>query len=144
MQATLIFTDVLQCPRCDGECLHHRSVAAYFREKEDSESGLMAEAYAGGVAIDNSPECMQRNPSLHRNGIVVRFWCEECNCATELALAQHKGSTLVVWLEPQSSESQDSEPQDTDIQDSSDGRAAHTRPQNVIDLCGAKQRKPER
>jgi hypothetical protein len=37
------------------------------------------------------------NPSSRRNGVVIRFWCEDCDVISELTLEQHKGNTLLRW-----------------------------------------------
>jgi hypothetical protein len=114
---------VLRCPKCDGECLHHESITTFFREGEDSERGVATVVTADGVSIDDSPELLQRNPSLRHNGVAIWFWCEDCDCVAELTFAQHKGSTLVGWRKHFPI-----------------GRSAHTRHENVIDLCAAKRK----
>jgi hypothetical protein len=30
-----------------------------------------------------------KNPSSRRNGIAIRFWCENCDALAELTLEQH-------------------------------------------------------
>jgi hypothetical protein len=83
----------LRCPHCDGEHLHHGSVAVYCRiDGEDS----LSEAVTVGPGLQvNFRREARENPSDRRNGAKIRLFCEVCHGLSELCIAQHKGETLV-------------------------------------------------
>jgi hypothetical protein len=43
------------------------------------------------------PAESEQNPSERRGGVTIRFWCENCHSLSELALAQHKGCSVLAW-----------------------------------------------
>ena len=88
------------CPSCGERCLHHWRVETYIRDGEDSQTGLsvtVGNNVASGVKVGVS---QKKNPSRRRDGIVIQFWCENCEKKKHrLAIYQHKGNTFVEWME---------------------------------------------
>jgi hypothetical protein len=89
--------DALKCPSCGGEYLHHQKVTTYARH-EDAEHVLMTTAHKYTATTEHVENDTSGNPSSRRDGIVVTFECEHCGVPSALAIAQHKGSTLVYWV----------------------------------------------
>src|SRR5690349_8474286 len=88
----------LRCPACEGDYMHHAGVAVYARRKEDS--GGTRVNVAGDGSVEFAPdESLAGNPSPRRNGLTITFWCELCKARPTLAVWQHKGATMVGWLE---------------------------------------------
>lgn len=90
----------LLCPDCGNGNLHQIWVESYFRE-EDAKVGKFCQASREGYAAFHGllPD---HNPSQRRDGIRIGFTCEHCTDEVEsgtfvLAVAQHKGSTLMYW-----------------------------------------------
>jgi hypothetical protein len=98
----------IACPNCGGINLHHSLVTAFWREKEDSDHGLCVqsgrpEETPKSLEIETSVETtttMVGNPSSRRDGVEIRFWCENCNALPRLQLTQHKGTTELQWATP--------------------------------------------
>lgn len=86
----------LICPGCKCDNLHQYRVDVFFREKEDSQKGYAVTISDKGV-ITNSE--MKDNPSQRRDGMFVRFYCEQCDVISQLEIVQHKGTTYLK-LEP--------------------------------------------
>lgn len=86
------------CPHCGGDYLHHSSVWTYFRFNEDSQAGICvsADSYSGETFLVEDMDDV--NPSRRRDGMVVKFWCENCDNKPEYAIVQHKGQTFMGWL----------------------------------------------
>ena len=86
----------LQCPRCGVANLHHSGVTVYDRG-EDATTVVKTSVSNGKVAVESiAPGA--GNPSLRRDGISIRFWCEGCGEEPiELTIGQHKGSTEIGW-----------------------------------------------
>ena len=104
--------NVLLCPKCKEEFLHQDLVEVFFREKEDCNRDSCCVHIRVGTekrfSLINSD--MDRNPSYRRDGLLIRFWCEECTdpygtpSAEQpeyfwLAIYQHKGCTFFEWLQ---------------------------------------------
>ncbi len=102
---------ILKCPHCKGEHLHHIEVKL-FNRKEDSSKGLyiksVVEQPLDDLGFRTTP--MQDgveiktilpigNPSARRSGMIVYFYCEECGKKSRFSLAQHKGSTYMTHLD---------------------------------------------
>lgn len=81
----------LTCPHCDSFLLHHFCIES-FERTEDAESGTHVTVSAETVKKDSN---MDDNPSERRNGLLIRFECEECGKESVMTIAQHKGTTLV-------------------------------------------------
>ena len=91
----------LLCPRCGGECLHHLGVTVFDRSEDAS---MLTKIGVNGstVGIELVQSTQSGNPSNRRDGVVIRFSCEQCNWGgrtdvIELTIAQHKGTTEVGW-----------------------------------------------
>lgn len=90
------YGQVLRCPGCGEEYLHHESMN-WFDRNEDDEHGIHTTISHRQVAVDGK---MTGNPSSRRHGFTIHFSCEICNCAPVLAVSQHKGSTYMEWVDP--------------------------------------------
>jgi hypothetical protein len=89
---------ILRCPRCrhDFDHLHHERVEV-FERREDAEF-INKTAVAGKfTSCGYRPNEGSGNPSSRRNGILIHFYCESCGDGLVLAIAQHKGSTVLSW-----------------------------------------------
>jgi DNA-directed RNA polymerase subunit M/transcription elongation factor TFIIS len=84
---------VLNCSLCGGENVHQQDVEVFIRE-EDANKGLH-------VSITSEPqsfkvdENMNDNPSPRRQGLKIKFWCEQCGTSSYLYILQHKGETIM-------------------------------------------------
>lgn len=85
------YQSALLCPRCKGSMLHHFEVDI-FERVEDQKCGLHANVTNNGVQITQD---LTGNPSARRNGIAIKFFCEDCGSKSALSISQHKGSTYV-------------------------------------------------
>jgi hypothetical protein len=94
MRATRIAADVLLCPGCGYNNLHHEAIEVFERSHEDASDGLHVIIEKGVVEVDAD---LHRNPSPRRHGLSIHFWCETCAVLPVLTIAQHKGETLVTW-----------------------------------------------
>lgn len=83
-------TSVLICPKCGDECTHMQSATLFFRDIEDSITGLKITAGNKTVAIANNAD--QDNPSSRRDGMRMLFRCESGHLFN-LDIYQHKGPT---------------------------------------------------
>lgn len=83
--------DILYCPNCGGENLHH-DVVETFSRFEDAQTGIHVRIEGGTVLTDSH---LSRNPSIRRGGLLIKFWCENCPATPTLGIRQHKGSTYV-------------------------------------------------
>ena len=86
----------LICPRCGSDYLHSGQVKVYDRlEDEDTTHVTIVENGLTATHIVASEAAL--NPSLRRQGVAIRFECEQCEGPLELTIAQHKGGTYVAW-----------------------------------------------
>src|SRR5262245_43534829 len=86
----------LSCPSCKENELHHYMVTIYGRTEDAPHTQVIEIADRGILErCMDSDEC--GNPSLRRDGVAVRFWCEHCDVISEMTIAQHKGLTLLDW-----------------------------------------------
>lgn len=85
--------DVLHCPQCQHNYLHHKHICVYERKKEDSPA---TEITIDGLTVQIDPSS-DYNPSARRNGIAIAFGCENCDFYEYLTIAQHKGQTFIKW-----------------------------------------------
>ena len=94
-----IGTPSMQCPSCgDPMGLHHEDAPVdVWQRGEDAECVGYA-VLPGGEGVKAIPG--EGNPSGRRSGLRLHFWCELCHTKFALAIAQHKGQTLVT-LEPE-------------------------------------------
>jgi hypothetical protein len=81
----------LECPKCNGNYLHHAKVEVFDRH-EDQPEGLHVVIGDQDVHID---KVLTGNPSARRHGLKIYFSCENCNAVPVLTVAQHKGQTYI-------------------------------------------------
>jgi hypothetical protein len=86
--------NALRCPGCGSTKLHHDHVEVFERRHDDSSEGfhVIVDCDAASATVVNS---LTGNPSERRGGLFISFWCEGCEKASRLDLAQDKGETLV-------------------------------------------------
>lgn len=85
----------LLCPACGFNYLHHEHVEI-FERGEDAPHGVHVSVKGGKAEIDTD---ISSNPSLRRHGLSIQFWCERCHSISVLHLSQHKGCTLVDFVD---------------------------------------------
>ncbi len=85
----------LICPNCKCNNLHQTSCTTFWRESEDADSGKIVTTSHQSI-VENS-HLMSSNPSNRRDGIVIRFECEQCAAGPMLSIKQHKGTTYIGW-----------------------------------------------
>lgn len=86
----------LRCPHCGDYNLHHDKVSVYERDTEDSAQGRRTTVSKNSVLVESS---IEGNPSSRRNGLKIRFFCENCGNGLRytLSIQQHKGMTYLHW-----------------------------------------------
>lgn len=90
------FDDVLRCPCCDGNYLHHGKVEVFDRHEDAAVTTHVV--VAGNMAkVGSRPSKELNNPSGRRHGLRINHWCEFCNHSVDLCIAQHKGNTFIYW-----------------------------------------------
>ena len=87
--------NALRCPGCGCENLHHYQVDVFCREKEDAPRGVHAMVRPSGAVVKSD---MKFNPSSRRDGLVVSFFCEQCDVISVMTIVQHKGTTYLQLL----------------------------------------------
>lgn len=89
---------LLTCPHCKGEHLHHVRASVLHRREEDDEITIKTtvEKTVSSVELVGS----YLNPSPRRGAVVVEFECEDCDKQIEMVLTQHKGQThmSMIWI----------------------------------------------
>ena len=85
----------LLCPRCGANNLHHGETVFYERP-EDAEKVTRIIVDEGNVHVQHGMP-NTGNPSTRRDGMTIRFRCEQCQDPVWLTIAQHKGSTEIGW-----------------------------------------------
>jgi hypothetical protein len=98
--STSVFLDaeILQCPHCSGDNLHHGDVSVFTRAEDDEM--VMATHVMGSPQVTMTSRIKNadsQNPSSRRHGMVIEFECETCDNRPKLAIIQHKGSTIMEW-----------------------------------------------
>jgi len=93
----------LICPKCQGQYLQHDAITIFERDEEDAPSHAL-HVEGGRLSKIEGAQADRANPSLRRNGVSVRFWCESCRAIQELTIEQHKGSTYMRWREIEQAE----------------------------------------
>ena len=88
--------ELLRCPKCGGDCLHHDAVAV-FQRHEDEPMVRRTLVDQAGTKVDELLNSASGNPSWRRDGLTISLWCEACDRNSTLAIAQHKGQMLVSW-----------------------------------------------
>jgi len=89
--------NILHCPICNEQNLHHTSVEVFTRHEDDLTTLVTVVGPAGKTSVGSvdSDQCL--NPSSRRDGLRIHFICEHCHGGKVLEIAQHKGCTLVEW-----------------------------------------------
>jgi hypothetical protein len=92
----------LQCPHCDGTYLHQTKVEVFWRGERAVDGRMIGREDAPSIAvvIDDGTASLgipTRNPSTRRDGLLIHFFCENCDYRPTLAIAQHKGQTMIFW-----------------------------------------------
>jgi hypothetical protein len=98
--------DVLLCPRCGFNCMHHYRVTAFNRKEDDARVQktdiVTDDLYWGGGSAEVRVSLVKNtsdNPSSRRHGITMCFFCEGCHGKFKLSIDQHKGQTSMRWSE---------------------------------------------
>src|SRR5262245_61666210 len=91
--------EMLHCPLCGGDYLHHEVVTVYSR-KEDADHTLETRVVDRVAESPMVPSKLSANPSTRRHGVSITFTCESCPARLELILAQHKGQSELAWRRP--------------------------------------------
>lgn len=98
--------DILTCPRCSENYLHHRNTTIFERSEDDKLTTVIAQS-EHEAQVSSFPSADTCNPSARRNGILIEFECEHCHYSDkgeilqppfQLAIIQHKGNTFVEWV----------------------------------------------
>lgn len=91
-------TEALQCPVCEGGRIHHHTVRIYERLGEDDSDIIYTLSGHQKVytQIKDGSDC--DIIGARRNGLLLSFDCEDCTGTFDLALFQHKGFTLLKWV----------------------------------------------
>ena len=100
--------DILKCPECGENYLHHRNTTIFERSEDDKLTTVIAQN-GEEVQATKFPSADTCNPSYRRNGIIIEFQCEHCHYdygdaspeltgLFRLAIIQHKGNTFVEWV----------------------------------------------
>lgn len=92
---------VLECPSCGFGFMHQCGVEVFARDEEDAERGYHVSVdYSDGVNLTSGVETDDGNPSRRRDGIKIKFWCEDCRNKSNpyvLVIKQHKGNEYMHW-----------------------------------------------
>lgn len=86
---------VLLCPKCGGDYLHHDQVKTFCRE-EDEETVVFNIDFKP-PKVTKEIGNLSKNPSSRRDAVAIHFYCELCSYLGELTIAQHKGRTFLQW-----------------------------------------------
>ena len=102
--------DMLKCPKCSENYLHHRNTTIFERSEDDKLTTVIAQS-EHEAHVSSFPSADTCNPSSRRNGILIEFQCEQCHYdygdaspeggyegCFRLAIIQHKGNTFVEWV----------------------------------------------
>src|SRR5262245_46074314 len=99
----------LMCPRCRSNNLHHEKVTVFTRPEGEDQDVIAMGVEGRQVSVHAYSADDPINPSSRRDGLVIDFWCENCDCDEneggifqhlELTIVQHKGTTYFNWRGP--------------------------------------------
>lgn len=100
---TFFEDNVLTCPICEGVHLHQTTVAVYHlppNSHRGEEGQVLVDTSTREVRIGNVDRRDGLNPSYTgREGLRIKFMCEEGCKTPDLLIWQHKGWTHVEWDE---------------------------------------------
>jgi len=91
--------NVLLCPQCNDEHLHHGEVRVLTRPNSSEDNTAIQ------FSLHKAPKIIpQQDAPGRRNSLEIDFYCESCSCENAdqpytLRIVQHKGSTLINWLD---------------------------------------------
>lgn len=86
--------DILHCPICGSNYLHHGAVTI-FRRIDDTREGAAIKINADGTIAFSTD--LTGNPSLRRGAVSIDFFCEDCGDDPTLSISQHKGNSVLSW-----------------------------------------------
>jgi len=92
--------DVLSCPHCGSDYMHHTMVEVYNRTEDadwDRISVSTCDEMSGNNKYELSIDQQGVNPSPRRSGVRMVFNCEQCEKLSKLIIYQHKGQTFMEW-----------------------------------------------
>ena len=84
--------EVLECSKCNTDCLHQESVVVFQREEDKQEHITLVGRHFSNTRIE---EILFKNPSRRRQGVNILFSCENCGGAMVLQISQDKGQTTI-------------------------------------------------
>ncbi len=92
---------LLVCPRCGFDYLHHSHVEVFERAEDNLEVLRTTISYSK-ASVDVVQNAASLNPSPRRDGLNVHFWCEGCGGEGSpnqivFSIFQHKGQTFTSW-----------------------------------------------
>lgn len=88
----------LCCPQCESQYLHEICTHVVERDIEDGDATSVTFINGEGIKIER--KIGRRINLTRRSYILIYFYCEECPHLSVLAIKQHKGTTLLEWLDP--------------------------------------------
>ncbi len=88
----------LHCPDCGGNFLHHTEIKV-FLNNSGSRGKCDVVSITDKTPINFTRRVALDNPSNDRDGLLIRFYCEFCPAEPVLAIYQHKGQTVIEWVE---------------------------------------------
>ncbi len=89
--------NILLCPHCDNDYLHHEGVEIYNRKEDATADRISVSTCNEHNKYELNIDQGGKNPSGRRDGIRVFFSCESCGQASALTITQHKGQTFMEW-----------------------------------------------
>lgn len=87
----------LKCPACGQGNLHHTDVRVCNRSSEDA-AGIRVDIH--GLTVTTTANVADdKSFAGRRSDLRIRFTCEQCPKESWLYVIQHKGDTIMKWLE---------------------------------------------
>lgn len=93
------YNNPLICTNCGHDYLNFRNIEIFVREKEDDINCKHVVVNNQYVHVDSN---ISGNPSERRNGLTVRFNCENCRHITGLNVFEDKGQIFHLFEEDKS------------------------------------------
>lgn len=95
-EALVVENDVLVCPFCASEFVHHREVGVYTRREEDGPITRTNVEENGNLYVQQLGKD-DKDPTERRNAIVIQFECELCEKKFQLEIRQNRGRTIALY-----------------------------------------------